>query len=562
MHQVSARPRPAGARVYRLAPVFWAALIAAVFYICFFSHLAALGLVGPDEPRYASVAREMAESGDWVTPRLDGRPWFEKPALYYWSAALAFRAFGVNESAARLPSALAAALAGLALAWAARRFYGCATSRAVLLIFPTSVGVFGFARAATPDMLFSAALAAAMLAAAPATPDEPEQKRTGAASRVAFGAFLGAATLAKGPAAIALAAGSLGLWALATRRWRVTLRWAHPLAIAAFCIVALPWYVLCAARNPGFIRTFLFKHNFERYLTPIFRHEQPFWFFVPILILGLLPWTVLLAGVARHAARAWRQKRWADSPGFFFACWAFFPVVFFSFSKSKLPGYVLPALPPLTLLLARTVDRAFKNEDRLVRSLCGVLGATFVVLAASAGYWLRRLPPESGLDAHRLLGWILLAAVGGLAIAALGLTRLPGAALLAATVLMAVMVEGANRRALPQLDAYVSARAAARAGQARAADSLSVYRLRRAWRYGLNFYLHRELPEWSPQSSLPGWVYTTAAGLAELERQGVGVAVAERASPQAWLVRVFSLPEASGTRRALIETEKRRHSGA
>src|SRR5713226_104344 len=85
MHQVSARPRPAGARVYRLAPVFWAALIAAVFYICFFSHLAALGLVGPDEPRYASVAREMAESGDWVTPRLDGRPWFEKPALYYWS---------------------------------------------------------------------------------------------------------------------------------------------------------------------------------------------------------------------------------------------------------------------------------------------------------------------------------------------------------------------------------------------------------------------------------------------------------------------------------------------
>ncbi len=563
MHQGPAQPRPKGARVHSLAPVFWAALIAAVFYICFFSHLAALGLVGPDEPRYASVAREMAERGDWVTPRLDGRPWFEKPALYYWSAALAFRAFGVNEFAARLPSALAAALAALALAWAARRFYGCATSRAVLLIFPTAVGVCGFARAATPDMLFSAAVAAAMLAASPATPDERGQKRAGGAAQVAFGAFLGAATLAKGPAGIAIAAGSLGLWALGTQRGRAALRWAHPLALIAFAIVALPWYMLCAARNPGFIRTFLFEHNFERYLTPIFRHEQPFWFFVPVLLLGLLPWTALLVGVARDAARAWRQKQWANSPGFFFACWAVFPVMFFSFSKSKLPGYVLPSLPPLALLLARSVERAFENNPRLARALCCGLGATFVALAASAGYWLRRLPPESGLaDAHRVLGWLLLAAVGGLAVAALGLTRLPGAAVLAATLLMAVMIEGANRRVLPRLDACVSSRAAARAGQAQATENLSVYRLRRAWRCGLNFYFRRELPEWSSQSPRPGWVYTTPAGLAELARQGVGVAVVERTCPQAWLVRVFYLPQAPGERRALTGTEKRRHSEA
>src|SRR5712692_11881400 len=110
----------AGRWGFDLRSIWYVLLFLVVFYVCFFSHLDAPGVVGPDEPRYASVAREMAESSDWVTPRLDGRPWFEKPALYYWSAALAFRAFGVNETAARLPSALAAALAGLALAWAAR----------------------------------------------------------------------------------------------------------------------------------------------------------------------------------------------------------------------------------------------------------------------------------------------------------------------------------------------------------------------------------------------------------------------------------------------------------
>src|SRR5437879_9855712 len=102
-----------------LRSLWYVLLFLVVFYVCFFSHLGALGVVGPDEPRYASVAREMAESGDWVTPHLYGKPWFEKPVLFYWAAALAYRKFGVNEFAARLPSALAAAVAALALAWAA-----------------------------------------------------------------------------------------------------------------------------------------------------------------------------------------------------------------------------------------------------------------------------------------------------------------------------------------------------------------------------------------------------------------------------------------------------------
>ncbi|HEX2710935.1 MAG TPA: glycosyltransferase family 39 protein, partial [Candidatus Acidoferrales bacterium] len=492
-----------------LATIAWTLLIALVFYICFFSHLATLGLVGPDEPRYASVARTMAESGDWVTPRLNGQPWFEKPVLYYWCAAAALHAFPTSELAARLPSALAAALAALGLGWIAWRSYGYEAARAVLLIFPTCIGVCGFARAATPDMLFSAALTGVMLAGYHAQ----AQERGSIAARGAFGAFLGAATLAKGPAAIALAAGSMALWALGTRRWRDVYRLAHPLALAAFCLVALPWYMLCAARNPDFVRTFLFEHNFERYLTPIFRHEQPFWFFGPVLLLGLLPWTVLLAGAARDAARLWNERAWAGSPGFFFACWAIFPVVFFSFSKSKLPGYVLPALPPLALLVVRSMHSLEENE-RFARLLVALVGGTFVALAASAGYWLRRLPKESGLaDPHRALLWIVLVAAGGVTTALLGARR-PAAGALAAALLMAGLVEGLNRNVLQQLDAHLSPRAAARAGRSHAAaDPISVYRVHRAWRYGLNFYLRRELRDWTPQSTRPGWVYTSAAGL-------------------------------------------------
>ena len=543
----------AGRWGFDLRSIWYVLLFLVVFYVCFFSHLGALGVVGPDEPRYASVAREMAESGDWVTPRLYGKPWFEKPVLFYWAAALAYRKFGVNEFAARLPSALAAALAALALAWAAWkawRFEGLAAARYALLIFPTCVATFGFARAAGPDTLFAAALTAAMVAGFTLVWRLRAQARSearawtaGRVALVSFGVFLGLATLAKGPAAIVLAGGSVGLWAILTRCWRAALRLAHPLAIIGFAVTALPWYVLCAARNPEFLRTFLFTHNLERYLTPIFQHRQPFWFYAPVLLLGLLPWTVLLIGVARDAIQLWQEKRWADSPGLFFGCWALFPVVFFSFSQSKLPGYVLPAVPPLALLLARSVAHLIENKGRFASNLFVGIGLTLVALGAAASFWLGRLPLRFILaKPHQVVAWVVPLFLGGLAIAVLGLRRRPAAALLAAAALMTGLVEAANQRALPRLDKYVSPRVAARAVQIPpgTAENISVYRLRRAWRYGLNFYLHQELPDWTPRSARPGWVYTNEEGFAELQRQGVKCFVAARDSPQALLVRVES----------------------
>src|SRR5438445_2673546 len=144
----------------------WALLILATLYVCYFRHLGAIGFVGPDEPRYAWVAREMVESRDWVTPRLYGQPWFEKPPLYYWGAALSFKLFGASEAAARLPSAVSALLATLALAWLAWRVYGAETARWLLLLLPTTVGMIGFSHAAATDMPFSAMLTIAMVCAA------------------------------------------------------------------------------------------------------------------------------------------------------------------------------------------------------------------------------------------------------------------------------------------------------------------------------------------------------------------------------------------------------------
>src|SRR5713101_6652172 len=344
--------------------VGWAILILVTLDICYFSHLGVIGFVGPDEPRYAWIARDMAETGDWVTPRLYGKPWFEKPPLLYWEGAIFFKLFGSStpEVAARLPSAISALLATLALAWLAWHTYGEECARWLLLLLPTSVGMIGFSHAAATDMPFAGMLTIAVVCAAvvlglvPKNENMPILPRAPWLALILFGFFLGLAALAKGPAAIILSGGAIFFWAIFTKRWRDALRMLHPLAIAAFCITALPWYILCARRNPDFFRVFIIEHNFKRYLTPEFQHVQPFWFYGPILLLGLLPWTSMLASVANDLRRPLGVGYWRTSPGVYFACWIALTFAFFSASKSKLPGYILPSIPPLGLLVSQSVS--------------------------------------------------------------------------------------------------------------------------------------------------------------------------------------------------------------
>ena len=509
--------------------------------VCFFSGLGALGLTGPDEPRYAAIARNMARSGDWVTPRLGGQPWFEKPVLYYWSAASAFRWFGDGEFAMRLPSVLAALLATLAAAWAALRAYGVDAARLTLLMLPPTVALIGFSHAAAPDMLFSGLLAAAAVAAAAML----QTPRAGMLSRIAFGTLLGAATLAKGPAAVLLAGGATLLWALASRQLGAAFRFLHPACLAAFAVTAVPWYALCAARNPEFFRVFFLEHNLQRYLTPVFQHPQPFWFFAPVLLAAILPWTALLLPLGLDALRARSSGQWRDSPTLFFACWAFTPVLFFSFSESKLPGYILPSVPPLILILAATLARRLSQGGASPRVWPALVACTLPLISLSAGFWLRRLPADSGLATARAwLDLLGLAAVGGLACALLAWARRERAAITGVAVLMAALVVAAAVGALPRLDPFLSARAAARvtAEEAGAAAVVSVLGVDRSLQFGLEFYLDRPVPQWTAGPSPPAWIWTTAAQAAELQRQGLRCTVVRKVSQQAWLVRLEDAP--------------------
>jgi 4-amino-4-deoxy-L-arabinose transferase-like glycosyltransferase len=512
--------------------------------VCLFSHLGAIGLIGPDEPRYAWIARAMAASGDWVTPRLYGQPWFEKPALYYWAAALGFLIHLPAEWAARLPSAFAALVAAVAIGWLGWKFYSAElrpfASPLLLapLIFATSVAAIGFARAAGPDMLFSAALTAAMVSGAVvlnrcgALRSENSNKKAAANLSdyfmlAAFGASLALAVLAKGPAGILLAAGAVGIWALSTSRWRDAFRLAHPLAIAVFCVVALPWYVLCDLRNPDFFRIFIFQHNFERYLTPMFQHRQPFWYFLPILLLGLLAWTAGLWPALAEGLRLWREKSWSKSPGFFVACWAVFPFLFFTFSQSKLPGYVLPAIPPLALLAAVGLQRQvleLKSRASLgpsARCVPIAVGVTWIVMALSATRWVHRLPAAArDVPGRTILHISIIVIIGGIAIALLGFLRNRGAFLLS-FFLVALCVELAGARVLPALDPVISARFHGEVlRNNRYPNRVFTFHLTRSWQYGLNFYLEREVPEWSPRDTGAALVLTTPQGLDEIRKLG------------------------------------------
>jgi len=501
----------------RAAQIGWGILICATLSVCYFSHLGTIGFVGPDEPRYAWIARDMMETGDWVTPRLYGRPWFEKPPLLYWGAALSFKLFGVSEAAARLPSAICALLATLALAWLALRLYGAETARWLLLLLPTTAGMIGFSHAAATDMPFSGMLTIAMVCAAVVfgltrNENTPILPRTLWLALVLFGFFLGLAVLAKGPAAIVLCGGAVFFWALFTKRWRDALRLLHPASIASFCLTALPWYILCAQRNPDFFRVFIIEHNVKRYLTPEFQHIQPFWFYGSVLLVAFLPWTALFLWSAVHGAIHLWRTRCAKEHTWFLVCWAGFCVIFFSISQSKLPGYVLPAIAPLTLSLSHFIwSSRYTAKGALIAGLVVTatgLGTTGVLLSHS---FIHLAPKYDSLSQFVALVLYTI----GLSTFLLGLSFLSRLssparnALLASCVAVLLVLVGSAKILLTRwnLDSISTDWLADALRQ----DSVSLHQLRvfripRSFHYGLNFYLHREIPDWETDRVADGYV--------------------------------------------------------
>jgi len=497
------------------ARLAWIILILATLYVSYFYNLGAVGFLGPDEPRYAWIARNMAESGDWVTPRLYGQPWFEKPPLLYWTAALSFKLFGVSEASARLPSAISALLATLAVAWLACPVYGSAVARWLLLLLPTTVAMIGFSHAAATDMLFAGTLTIAMVFSAllvGAAPLTPPGSLTSSASftSLLFGVFLGLAVLAKGPAAIVLSGGAVLLWAIFTKRWRDAFRCFHPVGIVAFCVTALPWYILCGRRNPSFFRVFIIEHNFNRYLTPEFQHVQPLWFYLPVLLIAFLPWTATLVwAVARELRIFWKDRR-LSSLAVFLLSWPCFCFLFFSASQSKLPGYLLPAIPPIGLLLAVSCLRLPSPDQRVFRSLHVAVG--LIAIASAAVLFSNWFVPAS-IDPPRARAAALVLFAFGVAYLLLAnrVSRNNFLRQTAPLCVLPILILVADFRPLvrPWLSPDPSAKSIAlqfEKLQSPVASSPNVYvsSMPRAQQYALSFYLHRQVQTWNAQTPTEG----------------------------------------------------------
>jgi 4-amino-4-deoxy-L-arabinose transferase-like glycosyltransferase len=525
------------------ARIGWAILIVATLYICCFSHLGAIGFVGPDEPRYAWIARDMAETGDWVTPRLYGKPWFEKPPLFYWGAALSFKLFGVSEAAARLPSAISALLATVALAWLALRLYGTETARWLLLLLPSTVGMIGFSHAAATDMPFSAMLAIAMVCAAVAlglTRDEssPVIPQTPWLALILFGFFLGLAVLAKGPAAIILSGGAVFFWAVFTKRWRDTFRLFHAAAIASFCLTALPWYILCARRNPDFLRIFIIEHNFKRYLTPEFQHIQPFWFYLPILLVALFPWVGMSISAVGYVFRK-KLGMSADIWSIYLLTWILLPLIFFTISKSKLPGYILPSILPFALLTAISLSKALCAPKVPVPSGFAVLALTPVLAAAATSVTIY-LEHASFLPSKFALVSAIIALVTGNACLLFAFTGRKVLLIATGVVCLLMFVEAIGSYALPSLDVLISPRRVAHVVRdyPQSAGTIVTFRLNRGWQYGLSFYLHREIAEWAGDSNRSAIAIVSPSGLRELRRRQVEFIVIDDGCFEALVVQI------------------------
>jgi 4-amino-4-deoxy-L-arabinose transferase-like glycosyltransferase len=477
-----------------------------------------LGLVGADEPRYAQIAREMLSRHDYITPVLWGHPWLEKPALYYWRAMFAFLEFGVHDWSARLPSASFAFIL-IALIYLHLRRFRPGGQLDAALITASCAGIIGFARGASTDMQMAAPFCIGMLG----WYAWYETDKKFWLFDLYF--FVGVATLAKGPVAPAMALIIIFTFTALRREWSLLRRTLWTPGILLYLIMVLPWFIAVQHRNPDFLRIFFLEHNLERFATNRYMHGQPIWYYITVMLLALMPWSVIamraLVEAIQQSMAEWRARfakhhyvghtRWGDAFPEFLVLWTLYPIIIFSLSRSKLPGYVLPAIPPLTILTGDYINRnRQKGLDLWLLLLHALLSAVTIVLVLL-------LPWHIGHPGGRPPASILLAAVcSGLAAALLilivvarfGVSRLRLVTMVP-LVIMLLFIFGigplfglpglsSTKKNIRLLDAAYSARplAAIISQIARPGEGVAVYRVRRDVEYGLSFYRNHQVDDY------------------------------------------------------------------
>ncbi|HEV2645907.1 MAG TPA: glycosyltransferase family 39 protein [Acidobacteriaceae bacterium] len=489
-----------------------------------------VGLVGADEPRYAQIAREMLQAHNnlcgqlhteivphgvtpkdlansfrcldagTVTPILYGHPWLEKPALYYWRAMSFFKEFGVSDWSARLPSATGAFVLIFMIFVHMRRFRPGGQLDAAL-ITASCVAIIGFARGASTDMQLAAPFCIAMLG-------WYAWYETGKKFWLFDVYFFGAAaTLAKGPVAPFLALCIILLFLGLRREWSALRRTIWIPGVLLYLVMVLPWYIAVQRENPTFVRSFFLQHNLERFATNLYQHRQPIWFYIAVLIVGLLPWTVIAIRAMVEAMgisiAEWRVRvdpKWylghsraGDAFPEFLVLWAVFPILFFTCSKSKLPGYILPSIPPITILTGDYLNRIRRIglPTWLLwshASACALV--TFVIVLAPQHMKYGTLVPPAG--------WLLAACAAALLVlfAVVKTIRLGGIAHVRNATLFPVFAAMVFLLGFhgSDLDLNYSARPLARemAKDAPNVRPVAVQDVRRDLIYGVAFYRNEE----------------------------------------------------------------------
>jgi len=333
-----------------------AALLVLFFGIVWFCNLDYRSLVRPDEGRYAEIAREMAATGDWVTPRLNGIKYFEKPPLQYWITASAYKAFGQHEWTARLWAALAGFLGVFAVGFAGARLFGRRAGFCSALVLGSSLLYVGIGHINTLDMGVTFCLTLGLLGFLLAQHSAARTRESRFWMRLAWAA-MGLAFLSKGLIGLLLPAAAMAAYAVVERDLsflkRLDLR-AGPVILLT---IALPWIAAVSIANPEFPHFFFIHEHFQRFLTQSHHRLAPWWYFAPILLAGMLPWTTMLG---QALIGAWQRDAAQTSfkPRRFLLIYAGVIFLFFSASQSKLASYILPIFPAIALLVGEWIGNA------------------------------------------------------------------------------------------------------------------------------------------------------------------------------------------------------------
>jgi hypothetical protein len=476
-----------------------------------------------------------------VTPYLYGKPWLEKPALYYWRAMAVFQEFGVHDWTARLPSATFAFFMVGLIYLHMRRFRPGGHLDAALITVACA-GIIGFARGASTDMQMAAPLSIGLLGWYAWY--ETDSKFW--LFDIYF--FTGVATLAKGPVAPFLAFMIVAAFAILRREWSLLRRSFWWPGVLLYLAMVLPWFIAVQHQNPDFFRVFFLEHNLERFATDRYEHQHPFWYYAVVALLALMPWTVIsvramIDGI-RTSVYEWRKRhfsRFKQCPGQpgdafpeFLVLWALIPIVFFSFSQSKLPGYILPSIPPITILTGDYIARRRQRGIPLWvlvshATVCGVMTMVALLMPWFVAHG-PQMPPLPALGVPQFFTFIrefvsdcirvmppwpalvvaLMASLGAtlliiVVVKGFGASRLRLVTSMVLIVLVLYLYGvgpffnipaiGETKQVIHLLDRSYSARPLAErlAASSPGVETVAVFRVRRDVEYGLSFYRNREV---------------------------------------------------------------------